>query len=72
MTSSNASQKMRRKFHKMRNIVNLCESSIVEPLVNYPELCFPVESANSTKIKITHNRVIGEGCIWEGVSFRNP
>ena len=32
---------------------------------------FPTESANNIKIKITHHRVIRDGCIWEGTSIRN-
>ena len=42
--------------------------------VPYSELArtlFPVESTNNIKTKITHPRVIGDGCIWEGISLMN-
>ena len=32
---------------------------------------FPAESANNIKIKITHHRVIEDGCLWEGISLMN-
>ena len=35
--------------------------------VNQPEL-LKVAIYNNLKVKITHHRVIGDGCIWEGIS----
>ena len=32
---------------------------------------FPVESKKKKKIKIACHRVIGDGCIWEGISLTN-
>ena len=49
-------------------LVNLCESNTAV----YSELArnlFPVESTNNIKIEKTYQRVIGDGCIWEGMSL---
>ena len=32
---------------------------------------FPVECTNNIKIKMTCHRVIGDGCIWEGILLMN-
>ena len=40
--------------------------------IPYNELArtlFLAESTNNIKIKITHHRVIGDGCIWEVISL---
>ena len=39
------------------------------PYSDLAKTLFPVENRNNVKIKITHHRVIGEGCIWEGMSL---
>ena len=41
------------------------------PYKELTETLFPVESTNNIKIKITHRRVIGDGCIWERISLMN-
>ena len=54
-----------------------CESDTFETQVIFPILArtllartlFPVKSTNNIKIKIPHHRVIGDGCIWEGISL---
>ena len=57
----------------VEHFINLRESNILETHAIFPcELVrnlFPVKSTNSTKIKITHYRVIGDGCIWKGMSL---
>ena len=55
------------------HFVNLCESNILETKVpsGLAWTLFPVESTSKVKIKITHHRVIGDGCIWEGISLIN-
>ena len=35
--------------------------------VNQPEL-LKVAMYNNLKVKITRHRVVGDGCIWEGIS----
>ena len=42
--------------------------------VLYSELfrtLYPVECTNNIKTKITYHRVIGDGCIWGGISLMN-
>ena len=79
MNASAASQRKRlqenctRRYSRgLRNqngehLVNLCESNIFETQVT--RTLFPGESTNDIKIKITQHGVIGDGCIWEGISL---
>ena len=59
------------------HLINLWKSNIFEaqailPAVNSPELYFLyVESTNSIKRRITHQRVTRDGCIWKGIWFMN-
>ena len=32
---------------------------------------FPVECTSNIKVKVTHRRIIGDGCIWEEISLVN-
>ena len=57
-----------------KHLVNLFEANILEGQVIFPELVktlFPVESTNNIKINIIHHRVIGDGCICQGISHMN-
>ena len=59
------------------HLVNLCESNILQKQVIFPIQgqnfisVLPGESTNDIEIKITHHRVIGNGCIWEIISLTN-
>ena len=44
---------------------------IKHPYSELARTLFRVESTNNLKIKITQHRVLGDGFIWEGISFMN-
>ena len=41
------------------------------PYIELARTLFPVESTNDIKIEITQHRVVGDECIWEGISLMN-
>ena len=58
------------------HIIDLSELNILETFkVIFPKwiarILFPVESTIDIKIKITYHRVIGDQCIWKGITIKN-
>ena len=59
------------KNQNWEHLVFWCESSSLETghIDELTRILFPFESTNIIKIKVTRHKVIGDGCIWEGISL---